>query len=77
MNVSKLKVDAVDKIILSELQKDARLSSAELAERVSLSTSPCWRRVKRLEDLKIIQGYHARIDYQKLGYLSYRQNYAQ
>lgn len=68
MNVSKLKIDAFDKIIISELQKDARLSSADLAERVSLSTSPCWRRVKRLEDLKIIQGYHARIDYEKLGY---------
>lgn len=68
MNISELKIDAVDKAIISELQRDARLSSADLAERVSLSTSPCWRRVKRLEDHQIIQGYHARIDYRKLGY---------
>lgn len=68
MNVPSIKLDALDQAILFELQKDARLSSAELAERVSLSTSPCWRRVKRLEDVKVIQGYHARIDYGKLGY---------
>lgn len=62
------KLDAVDRRILSALQSDARLSSAELAERVALSASPCWRRVKRLEELGVIQGYHARIDAKKLGY---------
>ncbi|MCO7524860.1 Lrp/AsnC family transcriptional regulator [Pseudomonas asiatica] len=62
------KVDAVDLRIISALQSEARLSSAELAERVALSASPCWRRVKRLEELGIIKGYHASIDAQKLGY---------
>lgn len=68
MNMPSPKIDAVDRAIISELQKDARLSSADLAERVSLSTSPCWRRVKRLKEHQIIQGYHARVDYGKLGY---------
>lgn len=54
--------------ILQELQGNARLSSADLAERVSLSTSPCWRRVKRLEEDGVIRSYGARLDAAKLGY---------
>jgi DNA-binding Lrp family transcriptional regulator len=63
-----MKLDRVDRRILEELQADARLSSADLAERVSLTTSPCWRRVKRLEEEGLISGYHARVDIQRLGF---------
>ncbi|MCG2584225.1 Lrp/AsnC family transcriptional regulator [Massilia sp. TS11] len=64
----KVRLDKVDRRILEELQSDARLSSADLAERVSLTTSPCWRRVKRLEEEGVITGYAARLDTRKLGY---------
>jgi len=63
-----IKLDRIDRRILEELQADARLSSADLAERVSLTTSPCWRRVKRLEEEGLISGYHARLNAQRLGY---------
>jgi Lrp/AsnC family leucine-responsive transcriptional regulator len=66
MNMPQL--DRVDRRILEELQGNARLSSADLAERVSLSTSPCWRRVKRLEEEGVIRAYQARVDPAKLGY---------
>ena len=56
------RLDRVDLQILDELQGNARLSSADLAERVSLSTSPCWRRVKRLEEEGVIRAYQARLD---------------
>lgn len=68
MNDPKVKLDRIDRRILEELQNDARLSSADLAERVSLTSSPCWRRVKRLEEEGVICGYQARLDSQKLGY---------
>ena len=57
-----------DRIILQSLQEDARLTTAELAERIVMSTSPCWRRVKRLEEDGYITGYHAVVDAKKLGY---------
>ncbi|MFL6674464.1 MAG: Lrp/AsnC family transcriptional regulator [Massilia sp.] len=68
MNGSRVKLDRADRQILEALQDDARLSSAELAERVSLTTSPCWRRVKRLEEEGVIRGYHAKLDPERLGY---------
>ena len=68
MDNSRIKLDRIDRRILEELQADARLSSADLAERVSLTTSPCWRRVKRLEEEGLISGYHARLDAGRLGY---------
>ncbi|KAF1027575.1 MAG: DNA-binding transcriptional activator DecR [Pseudomonas sp.] len=67
--MAKIKIDAIDRRLLAALQKDARLSSADLAERVSLSASPCWRRVKRLEEEGVVRGYHASIDAEKLGYM--------
>jgi DNA-binding Lrp family transcriptional regulator len=60
-------LDRIDRRILVEVQRDARLTVAELAARVSLSTSPCWRRVKRLERAGIIRGYHANLDSARLG----------
>lgn len=59
-------LDRIDRNILSQLQKNARLSYVELADKVGLSTSPCLERVKRLEKGGWIQGYHARLSAQKL-----------
>lgn len=61
-------LDAVDRRLLAALQKDGRRTIAELAESVSLSPSPCWRRVRQLEERGVIAGYHARLDRQLLGY---------
>lgn len=61
-------LDRTDRRLLAALQDDARLTVAELAERVSLSTSPCWRRVRRLEQAGYIEGYHAHLSAAKLGY---------
>jgi DNA-binding Lrp family transcriptional regulator len=47
-------LDAIDAKILDLIQHDAGLSVAEIAERVGLSSSPCWRRIKRLEDAGVI-----------------------
>ena len=60
-------LDKFDLAILSELQNDGRLSNTELASRVGLSTAPCWRRVRALEEAGFIKGYRAELDRQKLG----------
>lgn len=52
-------LDVTDLKILRILQEDGRLSNTELAEQVSLSPSPCWKRLKRLEASGIIQSYQA------------------
>ena len=62
------KLDRTDRLILRELQRDARLSTTQLAERISLTPSPCWRRVKALESEGFIRGYRTIIDQRKLGY---------
>lgn len=54
--------DDFDRKILRELQADARISNAELADRIGLSPSPCLRRVRRLEETGAIRGYTAMID---------------
>ncbi|WP_422010392.1 Lrp/AsnC family transcriptional regulator [Roseateles sp.] len=53
--------------ILAELQGDARLPNAELAQRIGLSSAPTWRRVKWLEEQGYITGYRAEIDRRKIG----------
>lgn len=52
-----LPLDRIDRAILHELQLDGRVSNVKLAERVNLSESACLRRVKRLEDAGVIEGY--------------------
>ena len=52
-------LDRSDKALLVALQGNARLTVAQLAESVALTTSPCWRRVKMLEDSGVITGYQA------------------
>lgn len=59
------RIDKTDVRILELLQKDSRITTAELSERLSLSTSPCWRRVKQLEDTSIIKGYGVLLDRKK------------
>lgn len=59
-------LDKTDLKILEILQSDSRVTSSQLSERLNLSTSPCWRRVKRLEETKIIQGYGVFLDRRKL-----------
>jgi Lrp/AsnC family transcriptional regulator, leucine-responsive regulatory protein len=54
--------DATDRRIISVLRRDARITIAELAERVGLSPSPCMRRLRRLEEDGLVLGYTARID---------------
>jgi Lrp/AsnC family leucine-responsive transcriptional regulator len=60
-------LDVTDKKILSALHLNARLTNNELAERVGLSPSPCWSRVKRLETSGVIERYTAVIDQAALG----------
>lgn len=60
-------LDKIDAKILDLIQRDASLSVAEIAERVGLSSSPCWRRIKRLEEAGTIQGRVTLLDRQALG----------
>ncbi len=62
-----LALSKTDIKILQLLQRDASLSTAEIAERVGLSQSPCWRRINRLEKLGIIKRKVAVLDHDKLG----------
>ncbi|MFC5184921.1 Lrp/AsnC family transcriptional regulator [Actinomadura harenae] len=55
-------MDDVDRAILAVLEKDGRISNADLAARVGLSPSPCLRRVRRLEESGVIRGYRALVD---------------
>jgi Lrp/AsnC family leucine-responsive transcriptional regulator len=60
-------MDAIDKRILRALVRKGRLTNAELAEEVGLSASPCWTRVRRLEQAGTIRGYAALLDQAALG----------
>lgn len=62
-----MKSDRINDLILQELQKNARLSNIDLADRVGLSPSACLRRVQDLERRGVITGYRAVIDKTKLG----------
>lgn len=62
-----VKLDNIDAKILHVIQKDAALSVAEIADKVGLSSSPCWRRIKRMEEDGIIKQRVTRLSRQKLG----------
>ena len=62
-----MKLDRIDRKILSQLQRNARISNAELAERVNLSPTPCLRRLRKLQDSGLIEGYTAILDKKALG----------
>ena len=61
------KIDKTDAKILKQLQHDSRISNAQLSEQIGMSTSPCWRRVKQLEDTQVIKGYGVLLDRKKIG----------
>jgi Lrp/AsnC family transcriptional regulator of ectoine degradation len=60
------RLDRHDIGILNALQRDGRMTKVRLAETVHLTPSPCWERLKRLEEARIITGYAARLDLKKL-----------
>lgn len=64
--MAKRRLDEIDLHILSVLQRDGRITNAELAARVNLSPAPCLRRLQRLEADGIIAGYGARLDPRQL-----------
>lgn len=64
--MAQLKLDNRDIRILSILSREGRITKSELAARVNLSATPCWERLKRLEDAGIITGYRAEIALRKI-----------
>lgn len=62
-----MELDKFDRGILALLQEDATVSIAEIAERVGLSSSPCWRRVQRMHKEGVIRGRVALLEREKLG----------
>ncbi|HVL77402.1 MAG TPA: Lrp/AsnC family transcriptional regulator [Noviherbaspirillum sp.] len=63
----RINLDKTDRRILAILQENGRLSNQEIADRVSLSPSPCLRRIRNLEDLGVIRQYVALLDPEKIG----------
>ncbi len=62
------RLDPIDRMILSELQADGRMTNVELAKRVGISAPPCLRRVRALEEAGLIRGYHADVNDRELGF---------
>ena len=60
-------IDTVNAKILELLQSDGRMTNAKLAEHLNMSETPCWRRLKKLEETGIIEGYQAHLNRRKLG----------
>jgi Lrp/AsnC family leucine-responsive transcriptional regulator len=65
--MSQINLDAIDKQILTILQRDARLPNTEVADEIGLTPAPTLRRVRRLEEDGIIQRYVALLDHKKVG----------
>ncbi len=63
----KVKLDRIDLAILRALQKDARMSVSDISAEVSLTVSPCWARIKRMEEAGVIEGYSVRLNAEKVG----------
>lgn len=66
--MQRIKLDAIDRRILHELQDDGRITNVELSHRAKISAPPCLRRVRALEQAGFIKGYHADLDAKALGY---------
>lgn len=60
-------LDAIDRRLLAALQENGRLTATELSEKVGLTTSPCLRRIRQLEEAGVITGYSTVIDQNKVG----------
>lgn len=63
-----LKLDKIDRRILSDLQTSGRMTNVELANNAGISAPPCLRRVRALEENQVIKGYYTRLNGSKLGY---------
>ncbi|MEL0324372.1 MAG: Lrp/AsnC family transcriptional regulator [Rhodospirillales bacterium] len=63
-----MKLDRINRKILSDLQNDGRISNVELATNAGISPPPCLRRLRLLEDEGYIRGYHADLEPSMLGY---------
>ncbi len=61
-------MDAIDKKILKALQANARASLQDIGQAVGLSTSPCWARIRKMEEAGVIEGYTVRLNAQALGF---------
>ena len=61
-------MDKIDRKLIAELQRDGRLTNQELSERVSLSPSPCLRRLRQLEQDGVIEGYTALVNQEACGF---------
>ncbi|HEY8607797.1 MAG TPA: Lrp/AsnC family transcriptional regulator [Noviherbaspirillum sp.] len=68
MDSSSDRLDDTDLRLLRLLQEEGRISNARLAERLSLSETPVWRRLRRLEEDGYVRGYQAVLDQRKLGF---------
>ncbi len=60
-------LDAKDRALLAALQRDSRQTVQQLAEAVGLSSTPCWKRVKEMENAGVIRGYGAHVDRESVG----------
>lgn len=60
-------LDSYSRSLLRELIRDSRQTVQELADAVGLSASPCWKRIKAMEERGVIRGYTARVDPEKVG----------
>ncbi len=68
MHRTRLHLDAIDRVILGNLQSDGRITNVDLAERAGLTAPPCLRRVRALEEAGVIRGYHADLQPEAMGY---------
>lgn len=65
--VRPVRMDRIDRMIVAELQRDATLPLVRLADRVGLSQTPCWKRIRKLEEAGVITRRVALVDPQKAG----------
>lgn len=65
--MARIPLDDRDIQILSVLSREGRISKTDLARRVNLSATPCWERMRRLEEAGLIRGYHADVALARLG----------
>jgi Lrp/AsnC family leucine-responsive transcriptional regulator len=61
-------MDAIDRKIIAVLQKNARASLQEVGQAVGLSTSPCWERIRKMEQTGVIEGYTVRLNARAVGW---------
>ena len=66
--MKRVKLDAIDLQILTELQANGRITNVDLSQKIGISAPPCLRRVRALEKAGLIHGYHADLDGKALGF---------